>query len=152
MDASEVKRIVETHVDILKEALALFHWRITISYDPERDGWKASCDRNGGDYLRAAINIDPAKHGDEDDVVESLKHELIHLLLTPFDVYRNVLTAGVDEDSVEGQRELALWAHVVEQATVNIERGLGRLLPQLERREDEEMRAAIDQSFEMLPS
>lgn len=127
MDKSEVQAVVEANIDRIRTAMNLHDWFIGINYEPTgHPGWAASCDRAGGDYQRASIIIDPNGHDSETEVLRSLVHELLHLVLAPFDVYRDAISSfAPDEADALEQR---LWTHAVEQAATRLERGIARSL------------------------
>lgn len=125
MDVSEVKRIVEANIRPMIDALCLGHWRIGIDYTKTgRDNWIAMCDRSGGDYFVASIILDPEMHDDEREVLKSLRHELLHLHLAPFDLFRDAMTQHIVNDTPEAGQENRLWAFACEQTLGNVERML----------------------------
>jgi nitric oxide synthase oxygenase domain/subunit len=129
VDTSAVKAIVEANIERLMEAIGIPHWRLTVYYEaPENPNWKASCDRSGADYWRASITIDPKHANDADDVIDSLVHELLHIVLAPFDLYRNAVTPHIAVDTPEGRQEQVIWTHVMEQTVLTLERGLAMSL------------------------
>jgi hypothetical protein len=128
MDASEVKRIVEANIGPMLEALCLRHWRIEIDYTKTgRENWAAMCDRSGGDYFIASLTFDPEMHHSCHEVLRSLRHELIHLHLAPFDLYRDVMTQHILNDTPEERQENRLFAFACEQMVGNLERMLANL-------------------------
>ena len=124
MDASKVKETVDAHIEPLMRAVGVPHWRITVDYEPLPEGSVAEIDFQSVDYWRAFITFDPAKCTDEDHVIRCLLHEILHILAAPFVVYRNVMRAGMDAESPEGEREDRLWCYAMEQQVVMLERGL----------------------------
>jgi hypothetical protein len=122
MDRSEVKAIVDREIEPLMEMMGVPHWRIKVEYErPENGEWEAECHRIPP-YNRANVRIDPDSMADADHVIRTLVHELAHVVLSPFDVYRNVMTAHDVEGSPEDKRERQLWTYAVEQAVINVER------------------------------
>src|SRR3954447_2607620 len=91
MDRSEAKAIVEREIEALLRQLGLEHWKIAVSYDPERtdsDGHvkHGECTRLL-DYESAHISLNPESFDDQDDVLRTLRHELFHVVLSPFDLF-----------------------------------------------------------------
>jgi hypothetical protein len=129
MDASEAKRIVEVNVGAMVDALCLHHWRLEIHYTSTgHENWKAKCDRSGSDYFIAELTFDPERHDDEQDLLRSLRHELLHLHLAPFDLYRDLMTQHIDDDdSPQARQEQRAFSHAVEQMVGNLERMLANL-------------------------
>ena len=132
MDESAVRKIVEGNIERLAQAIGVNHWRISVTYGPCSDpDWQAQCNRAGGDYWRADLTFDPAKLDDEDEVMRSLVHELLHLVLAPFDHYRDAITTHIRPGTVEGDQEQILWTHAVEQTVTLLERTLANDLRSL---------------------
>jgi len=133
VDKSEAQRIVQANVERIRDALRLHDWYTTIEYGPcSNPNWGASCDRAGGDYKRATITINPELHDTEEEVLSSLTHELLHLVLAPLDVYRDIITS-----LVPGMHELGgpvavaeqrAWTHALEAVVTLLERGVTRHL------------------------
>jgi hypothetical protein len=122
VDASEVKRIVEANMRPMSEALGVHHWFFNIDYHSTgNENWKASCSRNI-DYHHAHIIIDPAHCHSEKDVLESLRHEMLHVILAPFDLYRDLVTQHIQEDSVEARQERRAFNYAVEQMVLRLEK------------------------------
>ncbi len=122
MDRSEVKAVVDREIEAMAKALGVAHWSLTVSYGPcSRKEWSAECVRQA-EYNVAKIIIDPEKQGDEDDVLDSLLHELAHVVLAPFDTYRSVMTAADVPGSPADKRERNLWAFAVEQGVICVMR------------------------------
>ncbi len=73
-------------------------------------------------YRYAKIRIDPAQHDDEADVVHSLRHELCHLVLAPFDHAIKVVERILEDDGTAGRAFDEAARFVVEECIINIER------------------------------
>ena len=108
MDRSEVKKIVEDHFKFMKWDMQLQKWEIEVSFDANDDS-KAICSAEPN-YHRAYINIDPSRHESAEDVVESLKHEMIHVLHCPFETYRKAVAHHLDEESFDALDEVFVMA------------------------------------------
>jgi hypothetical protein len=115
----EVRDVVENNIHALVPRMALSDWRIVVSTTTLEPGRVAACTYDVS-YMRAEIDIDPAQHDDEADVLDSLVHELLHLVVAPFEVYRRVRIAGEEEDP----KEEALWQIGMERAIKILEDGL----------------------------
>lgn len=125
MSREQVMEVVEEHIHDLRAALGLWQWTIAIEYGPaSEERWAANCDRSAGNYNQATITIDPAAHFIEVGVVRTLVHELLHIVLARFDVYRAAAAAG----GLEGRSEQVVWEHVLEQTVVALTDGLARPL------------------------
>lgn len=122
MDRSAVKAIVDREIGGLMEAMGVPHWKVEVRYEPcSNPEWMAMCHRVV-DYNTCRITIDPDMADDERGVVRSLVHELAHVLLAPFDLYREAITQHIDAGTVAARQEARLWNFAVEQAVINIER------------------------------
>ena len=123
MKKAEVKAIVDANIEPWMEKLGIPHWSIEVTYGPCADrNWQASCDRQVA-YNQAHIIIDPKHAVDEEGVIRSLVHELLHVVLAPFDLYRDVLSQHCGEaGSVRAREERALFDFTVEQLVVNLRR------------------------------
>lgn len=122
MSPDRVRRLVDKHLARLTHRMGVWHWAIRVLPEaPEERDWKASCDRNTT-YNTATVRVDPASVRDEADLVASRRHELAHVVLAPFDVYRHALTARIRDGSAEDRQERLLWTYAVEQAVIGLER------------------------------
>lgn len=99
MDRSAVEAICDAAMPAMRDALWANDTRITMVYGACSDSnWAAECDRNAP-YRRATITIDPAQHDDEAEVLDSLRHEVLHLTLGEFDVYANMVQTNIDDSN-----------------------------------------------------
>jgi hypothetical protein len=126
MDESAVKAIVDDRLESLTELFGLYFWRIEVKFEATRrpDQWRAMCDREVN-YSRATITLDPTKFDTEDEVIKALEHELLHVVLAPFDLYRNLVTQHIGPEEVALTRvEQTAWEYMIEQQVINLERML----------------------------
>ena len=131
MDRSEVIRIVEANLDSLRDALWLQNWRIGINYGPcEEPDTAGTCDLTDADYNRASINLDPHHLHNERDVLRTLVHELLHVVLARYGLYRDVVTGLVPKELGDQvtNAELAAWTHAQEQTVLLLQDGVARHL------------------------
>lgn len=114
-------------------------WSVNISYcrsEGRLAGAKATCTRKM-EYMIATITIDPNMAHDEEDVLRSLRHELLHLVLAPFDLYMQTMFQAVTGDAALERIESKQWDHAVESAVVSLERMLDHGLQWRSRRAPE---------------
>lgn len=125
MEVREVQAIVERHIESLTGSIGIAHWRIRILYDlrtQEPNGTAlGQCDRLY-DYNQATISLDPGSLEDEEHVLKILRHELFHVLLSPYDMHANIT-----DDLTKGNAKLhgmaaRVWRHCQEKAVINLER------------------------------
>lgn len=125
MDRSEVKAIVDRELTPLCRRLGIDHW--TIKYRVEArpaDGdagtlAKGECTRLV-DYDDAFVTLNAEAFDDEAQVMKTLRHELFHIVLAPFDIFWQAVEQAVD---AERWKILdCIWKHAVEQAVICLER------------------------------
>jgi hypothetical protein len=121
VDESAVKAIVDANIERLMRAFGVPHWKIRVVYGPcEQDHWQAECLRQVN-YNFAEITINPHKHSDEAEVIESLEHELMHVVHSPFDLFYEVALQFVnDKDALDALSRT--WSYCTEQTVVNLNR------------------------------
>lgn len=129
MDRSKVKAIVEREIGPLMGRLGIPHWKVTVSYglrgESDDATINAQCTRLV-DYNRALIEFDPDALDDEAEVLRVLRHELFHILLSPFDVYTGAVRR-LDLGSAEAVLD-QVQTHATEQAVINLERMYSELV------------------------
>ena len=119
MDRSEVKKIVDEHVRFMIWDFQIQRWRLDVSFDEaEEEKEKARCTADPS-YFTAYINIDPARHEDKDDVLRSLRHELLHIMDAPYEIYRKTIAQLLTEEAFHALDEVFIMAK--EQTRFNIE-------------------------------
>lgn len=135
MDKSKVREIVKSHAERLMEQLGLPHWSIDFYYELRLSDAtrtvKGQCTRTI-DYNQAAIELDPDAFDDETDILKILRHELFHVVLSPFDLFHHAAEELWKDDPVKKAVLDTVWTHAVEQAAINLERmyrGLTRPQP-----------------------
>lgn len=125
MDRSAVKAIVDRERPLLVALLGIHHWSIVVRYEPSRAGgeWmsRGVCERKV-EYNAATITLNPEAIDDEDQVLKTLRHELFHIVLAPFDLYRTMLDALIEGDPAKERMFAVAERHAVEKAVINLER------------------------------
>jgi hypothetical protein len=120
MDRSAVGAIVERELKPLQEKLGLCHWDIEVECGPIQGGGNGQCSRSA-DYDRATIELDPEQLDDEAHVLKVLRHELFHIVHSPFDLY----SCAVDNAGLGKTMDDVLdriWRHACEKTVINLER------------------------------
>ena len=126
MDRSAVKAIVDREIESLMKRLGIQHWTVAVRYEPEAerpDGQirRGFCSPNL-DYNTAAIQFNPEAFDTEEEVLHVLRHELLHVVLSPYDLYKNALAPVLDTDPAKVEVFAVLWTHVIEKAVINLNR------------------------------
>lgn len=129
MDHSMCRKIVLESLAPLTRALHLRDWSISVKFQPLGDNDHvifADCTPDVR-YRKATIRIDPAPHTSRADVLRSLRHELLHVVLAERETYRQVIEPALSEREFE-MAEKALER--AEEGTVNsielfLDEGLG---------------------------
>ena len=124
MEVKAVRKVVEKHALKMMRAIGIPHWKVNIDYARLEGTTAAQCNLERAKYWIADITIDCEAMEDEADVLRCLRHELLHVLAAPFAHYRAVLTAAMDPESDEWQREVELWRFAMEQHVLSLEKGL----------------------------
>lgn len=126
MDRSAVKAIVNRDIQPLMRAFGIPHWNIIVEFEPaspDETGWqlKGECFPSI-DYEKARITLNPEAFENEDELLCTLRHELYHIVLSPFDLFMQ----SVDEtlgDNHQARASLErVWTHAIEMAVINLGR------------------------------
>jgi hypothetical protein len=120
MDASKVKKIALKNVRILKRIFGLNSWLIEVKVEtiPKED--TVANVYYQPNYRKATVTFDPEKNDDELYLLDSIRHEMIHLMLSDFMNLYEAMSKVVSEDVME---LLDLQYHsAVEKTVGNIER------------------------------
>lgn len=125
MDRSAVKAIVDREIEPLMRRLGIPHWRITVSLEPapQKDSGRylsGHVDRFV-DYEHAHVTLNPEAFDDESDVLRVLRHELLHVVLAPIDVFVNAVEATLEGHAAAPTLQ-AVWTHAMERAVGHLER------------------------------
>jgi hypothetical protein len=125
MDRSAVKAIVEAHIDEYKEILGIAHWHITVGFDLRDPHAKATVSGECTwyiDYERAAIRLDPDALDSEEEVLEVLRHELMHIVIAPISVFWNMVKPLLKDDPTRMEMANSVHTHSIERCIINLER------------------------------
>lgn len=131
MDASRVKATVDNNLERLRDALWLNTWKISVEYEALEGDTAAECRLDHADYNVAVIAIDPAQLRTEKDVMQTLVHELLHVTLARFELYRLSVIELIPDHVYQdggGKVEQRLYTHALEQAVEMLQRGVARHL------------------------
>ena len=126
MPKDTVLAIARAYLEPMSQALHVAHWdiKLEVKHIASKEGAAAQVFMDN-DYHKARIVIDHRECDSEADVCRYLRHELIHLLLGPFDLYADTTREalkGVDGASSLLDVDHRVFTHAVEQAVLNLER------------------------------
>lgn len=131
MDRSKVEAIVQEHGPNIANALGLGRWSYVWTIGPintpvvSTGESSPACCQTDPTYERHRIWIDPENHDDEDDVLESIRHEILHVFDSPFVLYRRTAReaiGGSNHDAWDSLEDIDL--HAREQLVLSLERML----------------------------
>lgn len=97
MDHSVVKNIVDAHIKKMRWALQLQDWRIDVTHVHLDDDTVGDC-RPEPTYRKAHIRIDADGHQDEHAVLNTLRHEMLHIFDADMETYRKAVSQLVPDD------------------------------------------------------
>jgi hypothetical protein len=134
MDRSAVQAIVEREAPPLCERLGIDGWNLRFQYEPngvDSEGYlqHGECTRMV-DYHSAHIRLNPESFDDEAALMRTLRHELFHVVLAPFDLYSSAVEQVVGEDHLSHAVLDRVWTHACEGAVIALERMFGGLTDQ----------------------
>lgn len=140
MDKSQVETIVTKYVGRYRSALGLQKWRLNIYYGPISDAPDQSTAKAqmtiDGAHHSAGMTIDPDAAESEEDVLTTLRHELLHLTHGYFDTYRKSVGAHLSprvQNSTDEVWELAC-EHTVSTLEMMLDHGLSIPLKEMGKR------------------
>lgn len=126
MDTSQAREIVTAALKPMRWRLQLNMWDVDVRYRCLEDGLGTCTPEVKHDT--AVIEIDSEEHESSDDILNTLRHELIHLMLANLETYRKAVGQLVDDKAFDALDEF--WRHAVERTVLNFERCLDHGLGQ----------------------
>ncbi len=126
MKTSKVREIVNEHIKPIRNALHLNDWDIDTEYTALDPGTPARV-HMAARYRLATIQFDPAQIVDREQVLRCLRHELLHLVLAPFDLYTCAVSEMLPKHFSRVDKQLFMDA--VELVVGNLERVLDWGIP-----------------------
>lgn len=125
LEVSQVRALVEAHMPRMVQQFQLNDWWIYTKYEQLSDvDWRGQVDLGQADYKRATIRFNVLFLDSDEDVLRVLRHELLHLLLAPFEIYDDVVYQYVHEDAVATKVRSRMRTHALEMIVGNLERAL----------------------------
>ena len=95
LDLSRAKDIVDNYLPRIRRMLYLQDWKITIDWRPIPGGVEARVTCQPG-YQRAKIEIDIGMIETEEQLKETLWHEMFHILHSDFETFRKAAFQHID--------------------------------------------------------
>ena len=137
MDRSAVESLVVRHLSRLSARCGLHQWEITCGYagEPAADDGtlnRGECTRLI-DYHSAHITLNPDAFTDESGVLATLRHELFHIVLAPFDLYTSAVE-GLELPTAAAELLERVRDHALERAVAGVERMWAGLSERIETR------------------
>ena len=117
MDTSVAREVVNAALKPMQWRLQLQRWKVTVYYTHLGEAF-GTCTPLATQET-AIIEIDNDERDDTDELLGTLRHELIHCMLADFETYRKSVAELLD-DKVFNALEL-IFRHAVERAVANIE-------------------------------
>ena len=137
LDESRVRSLVDSNIPTMMGRLCLGEWTIEVTYEHLED-CRAEVELRPG-HRKVFITMDPQRFDDEDQVLRTLRHELLHVLSAEFDVYRKMVRETVASELFRALDYVC--THAEEVLTARLERmldnGLGISVSELCRKEDD---------------
>lgn len=122
MDQSQLEALVLAHAEPLKQFLGLDDWKIYYEFKRIATGEWAVCDTSDLDYKMATITVDMDGATADQQVIDSMFHELAHVLHADFTNYRLTSEALCSPITDQVQRvERRAWKHAAEGFVLRME-------------------------------
>jgi len=132
VDRSTVERVLIEHLPVLSHRLGLGEWQISVGYDSALGNGgegvtRGECSRLI-DYQSAHITLNPDAFANDGGVLATLRHELFHIVLAPFDLYTSAVERiDLSDDATELLDRIR--DHAIEQTVIALERMYQGLTP-----------------------
>lgn len=121
MDRSRTMDFLIRHVKPLADFLCVGHYKLTVDCKPLPDGTRAEVELNPT-YEFATILFDADKFKTDDELLDSLHHELCHVVLAPIEAYFKFAAPHFAEGTPLAASERSVRIHAEEQIVCNLER------------------------------
>lgn len=126
MERELAKKIIEENLEQYSHLLAVNNWTIHVFFDTIPDeaddhhGYVRANVLRKISYNIASITFDNAKFDTESELLNSLRHELMHITHAAFDLYYETVMNFIPEDAIPAMRRL--YTHAAEQTVVHLQR------------------------------
>lgn len=99
-EAKALKAVTHKFVDRWKYLLSLEEWDIQIKYTKMDDGDLGECDVIAAHKV-ATVVVDIAKHKDANHLLDTVRHELFHIVHAQFEHHRSAVTKFLTPNMVD---------------------------------------------------
>lgn len=125
MKESEAKKVVNAKfISKWQHLLAIEDWDIKVKFEKLEDGTYGEVSTEPA-HRSATVSLDHNKHRNEEDLLETAKHELCHLVHGYFDMYKD----SVDKHITPNMSDIAgdIFSIAEEDTVLRIEKMIRRL-------------------------
>ena len=119
MDISAVRKIVEDCCRPMKHALYLNNWHFNIQYEI-LDGNTAGNVLIQPKYMRATIAIDASKHDDKKEVLDTLRHEMCHIVCGEMELVKELARQPITTEESANALDV-VFSHAIEKTVTAME-------------------------------
>ena len=127
-DSSDLVRWTNKHFEEMRDHAGLSNWRIGIGLGTLEEGVVAETDLSAVSYRKAHIVFNPLEVKSEGHYLFVLRHELLHVLLSPFTKTMQIALDDIEEAKASLLDNMAVCAQ--EEAVNAVEFLLDNALPQ----------------------
>lgn len=121
MDESVVQRVAESELPVWVRRFGLGRYRIRLYFGKcENENHVAEC-VNNLPYNRVAITLDPAGQDEDMTVRDNVRHELVHVLLSEYELIWQMTRKAADPDSAAWIQFETAWTLASERTVKAIE-------------------------------
>jgi hypothetical protein len=124
MTTNEAEVLIGKRHSFYRDLLNIREWETTVQTQRLPDGTLGRFDLQFA-YHRAIISLDPDQHETEEQLERTLRHELIHVMLSDWDNFAYCVASS--EPDIGGELFLALLTNAQERAVSKVEQLVDRL-------------------------
>ncbi len=113
----EAKKLAQDALRPMKYAMGLGEWRVTVIYDSLNGQMGSICPDPS--RRRATMKLDLQDHVDKNDLLDTIRHELLHLMHFQFEVYRKMLYQFITKPEEYAADQI--WDDAIESLVFHLE-------------------------------
>lgn len=129
MESADVQAIVDREIGAIQKVLGLDRWRIEREYVATPPVGMPVANMPGKAHVsimdhseRAKIIFFPAAIQDEAELHVILRHELLHVVLSPHDTFQNLMINALSDNPAALKMARSAAHHASERTVLNLER------------------------------